>query len=247
MMIMKWKDQVNRLRVLTPPLPWSKSVVDDSSSNEVVIMLHGLWRSSSSMQPLAKYLFDKGYTTVRVPYPSFRYPLDELVRRVQLAILPWLESGKNIHFVTHSLGGVIVKRLLEILTEDELQNINRVVMLAPPHKGSEIVDWLKNSSMGPFKKVLGPAGDFLSSEKMSLLNDRFCSNVEPAVIMGNKSSLPFFRRLLDELNDGIVSVERGRVTGIKEFKVVDSDHTFITCDDKVMQLTADFLNNGKCK
>ncbi|NCF13422.1 MAG: hypothetical protein GWP68_08615 [Verrucomicrobiaceae bacterium] len=63
--------------------------------------------------------------------------------------------------------------------------------------------------------------------------------------MGKKSRIPFFRRLLDNDNDGIVSVERGKIEGMNEFHVMDADHTFIASDPRVMELTLQFLREGK--
>jgi len=242
------KRVTTRTCVLIPPLPWDKPVISNSDclekSDEVVVMLHGLWRSIRAMQPLANHLHENGYTTVNIPYASFRHDLEELVKLVMGKIQPWINEGKKIHFVTHSLGGVVVKKLIESLNEDDVEKVGRVVMLAPPHQGSEIVDWLNSSPMKPFKGVLGPAGEFLSTENMSQEHDAFRSGIEAAVIMGEKSVLPFFKTLLDESNDGIISVDKGRLTGVSHFKVVHSDHTFIASDRKIMKMTRSFLERG---
>ncbi len=241
---MNLTQKVKRIGVLSPPLPWDKSQVNEKNDQEVVIMLHGLWRSVRAMHPMAKHLSDHGYTTVNVPYSSFRHDLDKLVSMVIEEIRPYIEEGRTVHFVTHSLGGVVVKRLLEMLELSQIEKIGRVVMLAPPHKGSEIVDWLRSSPLRSMKGVLGPAGEFLSSAQMARHSEEFPSGVEAAVIMGEKSAIPFFRKLLDASNDGIVSVEKGRLFGIKEFKVVHADHTFISSDPAVMQLTTRFIDHG---
>lgn len=235
---------VERIGVLSPPLPWDKSQVHENHDQEVVVMLHGLWRSVRAMRPMAKHLANYGYTTVNIPYSSFRHDLDKLVKTVNEEVRPLIEEGKTVHFVTHSLGGVVVKRLLEMLDGGQIERIGRVVMLAPPHKGSEIVDWLRSSPLRSIKGVLGPAGEFLSSAHMASHSQEFRSDVEAAVIMGEKSAIPFFRKLLDASNDGIVSVEKGRLFGIKEFKVVDADHTFISSEPSVMELTARFIDHG---
>jgi triacylglycerol lipase len=241
---MNLTQKVKRIGVLSPPFPWDKSQVNEKNDQEVVIMLHGLWRSVRAMRPMAEHLSDHGYTTVNVPYSSFRHDLDKLVSIVTEEIRPYIEQGRTVHFVTHSLGGVVLKRLLEMLELSQIEKIGRVVMLAPPHKGSEIVDWLRSSPLRSMKGVLGPAGEFLSSAQMAKRSEEFPSGVEAAVIMGENSAIPFFRKLLDASNDGIVSVEKGRLFGIKEFKVVDADHTFISSQPAVMQLTTRFIDHG---
>ena len=243
------KKTATRTGVLIPPLPWDKTVVcgnnKDEKSNEVVITLHGLWRSVRAMQPLANYFHESGYTTVNIPYASFRHDLEDLAQLVIKEIQPWLDKGKKVHFVTHSLGGVVVKKLLDLLRAKDFRKIGRVVMLAPPHKGSEIVDWLKSSPLRPLKGVLGPAGEFLSSKCMAQERGELRSGVDAAVIMGEKSALPFFRSLLEASNDGIISVEKGKLLGVNYFKVVDSDHTFISSDQKVMKMVKCFIQTGE--
>lgn len=236
---------VKRLKVLAPPLPWDKPRVKEGTKSEVVICLHGLWRSVWAMEPIANYLNKEGFTTVSVPYASFRYELEDIVESVRILVKPWLDQGKKIHFVTHSLGGVVLKHLLEhAMLDEEREKIGRVVMLAPPHQGSEIMDWLSNS---PVRHVLGPASDFLTSEKMSQHSQQFPADVEAAIIMGERSAIPFFRKLLDASNDGIVSVDKGHLLGIKEFKVVDADHTFIASEPDVLEMVSHFLSCGSCE
>jgi len=72
-------------------------------------------------------------------------------------------------------------------------------------------------------------------------------NIDTAVIMGKRSLLPFFRPLLDPENDGIVSVESGKIEGMNEFHILDADHTFIATEPEAMKMTAQFLKEGKIR
>lgn len=244
----KAKQVVSRSCILVPPLPWDKPIVNHAEEgrvdDEVVILLHGLWRSVRAMQPLALHLNSNGYSTVTIPYASFRNDLDDLAQSIIKEIQPYFNEGKKVHFVTHSLGGVVVKKLLDLLDDEAFSTVGRVVMLAPPHKGSEIVDWLGASPMRPFRGVLGPAGKFLSTESMAKQGDTLRLGLDAAVIMGQNSKLPFFRTLLDDSNDGIVSVEKGRLGGVRCFKVVDADHTFISSNSKVMDMVKRYIQTG---
>jgi triacylglycerol esterase/lipase EstA (alpha/beta hydrolase family) len=51
------------------------------------------------------------------------------------------QGETNINFVTHSLGGILVRQYLSV---HDIPNLKYVVMLGPPNKGSEIVDKLHN-------------------------------------------------------------------------------------------------------
>ncbi len=218
------------------PMPWHQSVVRENDA-DAVILLHGLWRSLWAMEPIAEFLHQNGYHTINVPYPSFRKPMEELSELIHEAIL--LHGGtRKIHFVTHSLGGLLARRLLNILPA---RQAGRIVMLAPPNQGSEIVDWA--SRYRALACTLGPAGAALGSKTLD--SPPLPAQVDSAVIMGKQSNIPFFRRLLDKDNDGIVSVERGRIEGMNEFHVMDTDHTFIASDPRVMEIALKFLREGK--
>jgi len=121
------------------------------------------------------------------------------------------------------------------------ERAGRIVMLAPPNQGSEIIDWALRYK--PLVNTLGPAGAKLGSNTLEA--PQLPNEIDSAVIMGKKSRIPFFRRLLDNDNDGIVSVERGKIEGMNEFHVMDTDHTFIASDPRVMELTLKFLREGK--
>ena len=218
------------------PMPWHQCIVRENDA-DAVILLHGLWRSLWAMEPMAKFLHQHGYHTINVPYPSFRKPMEELSELIHEAIL--LHGGKRkIHFVTHSLGGVLARRLLHMLPAEQA---GRIVMLAPPNQGSEIVDWA--SRYKALASTLGPAGIKLGSKTLDA--PQLPTQTDSAVIMGKQSNIPFFRRLLDKDNDGIVSVERGRIEGMNEFHVLDTDHTFIASDPRVMDISLKFLKEGK--
>lgn len=218
------------------PMPWHQPIVREKDA-DAVILLHGLWRSHWAMEPMARFLHQAGYHTINVPYPSFRKPMDELTELIHSSIR--LHGGKRkIHFVTHSLGGVLARKLLHMIPP---QQAGRVVMLAPPNQGSEIVDWA--AKYKPLARTLGPAGLMLGSDTLEA--PPLPSEIETAIIMGSHSCIPFFRRLLDKDNDGIVSVERGRIDGMNEFHVLDADHTFIASEPRVMEITLKFLREGK--
>ena len=216
-------------------MPWHKPVVREAE-NDAVILLHGLWRSIWAMDPMAQYLHQQGYHTINVPYPSFRKPMEEILEIVYEALA--LHGGnRKVHFVTHSLGGIVTRNLLNELPADQT---GRFVMIAPPNQGSEIIDWLEECP--PLAATLGPAGKSLGTDYINAPIPPV--ETDTAVIMGKRSIIPFFRTFLDPENDGIVSVERGRIEGMNEFHVLDTDHTFIASDPRVMAMTNQFLEKG---
>lgn len=222
------------LQMMIPPTPWQKPR-HHSGSGDRVVLLHGLWRSVWSMEAPARYLNERGFETLSVPYSSFRRPLPELVGEVVAALPP---SPKTTHFVTHSMGGIVLRCLAarhpEVVT-------GRVVMLAPPNQGSEIIDWLEDSPVGRFS--LGPGGMSLSTRVVRQEVPELPKGSRPDVIMGRRSSLPLFQFLLEGENDGIVTVEGGRLPEMRSFQVVDADHTFMMGYRTVLERISECLQS----
>ena len=225
---------MNRLKMIIPPMPWHspRMRVNDG---ERVVLLHGLWRSVWAMEEPARYLHHCGFETLNLPYPSFRQSVDKIVDHVAREIFP---SSKRTHFVTHSMGGIVLrclaKRHPELIT-------GNVVMLAPPNQGSEIIDWLEDSPLG--RLSLGPGGMSLSTNRLPHEVPPFDGSNDVSVIMGRRNLVPIFDFLLEGEHDGIVTVEGGQVEGIKRLEVVDADHTFIMGEKLVLKRVAELLKH----
>lgn len=226
----------DRLEMLVPPLPWDRPRL--RGKGPLVVLLHGLWRGWRAMEPLARRLRAEGYATLNIPYPSTRLPVHDLAS--------WVERHVRLHahgrasaWITHSLGGIVAR---EILARDPEIAPQKLVMLAPPNGGSEIVDWARRHPA--IHLLLGPAGRSLGSDGLPGQLPPPPPDVETAVIMGRRGSIPLFRRLLDPENDGIVSVPRGRLDGAHTFTVVDADHTFIQTHEETVRLCLGFLKGN---
>ena len=207
-----------------------------------VILLHGLGRTSDSMSEIANSLVASGYLVWNESYPSRDKPVGELAVD---AITPALEfcqdnNIKEIHFVTHSLGGILVRYYLQ---DHVIEQLGRIVMLSPPNKGSEIADQLKEFKL--YKFVTGPAGQQLGTDESSIPNQLKPIEGEIGVIIGNSTSDPWFSWLIPGEDDGKVSVARARLDEMKDFLVVEQGHTFIMKKKQVIQQAEYFLQHGE--
>lgn len=230
----QWK---SRAEMMVPPMPWDRPRWRDRGG-PVVVLLHGLWRGFHAMEPLARELDAGGFSTLNLPYPSTRMPIPTIVEIVRSEVES-VARNRPVHFITHSLGGIVLRSLL---TESPSWEPGRLVMLAPPNQGSEIVDWAKGHPL--IHRFLGPAGRTLGSDGIPGSLPALPPDIDAAVIMGNRSLIGFFRTLLDSDNDGIVSAPKGRIEGLKGFTVVDADHTFIQVHPEVIRLSMEFLRSG---
>lgn len=199
-----WRD---RAEMLTPPLPWDRPQWRNRGDGPPVVLLHGLWRGWRAMEPLACQLNRAGFSTLNLPYPSTRLPIPSLVEKIRHEVAK-IADDQPVHFITHSLGGIIVRSLMEGTNP---WKFGRIVMLAPPNGGSEIVDWAKRHPV--IDRLLGPAGRALGSDGFPRTLPNLPADAEVAVIMGRRCSIPLFRSLLDAENDGIVSAARGKNPG----------------------------------
>jgi len=230
-----------RMEMLVPPLPWDRRPHQRAGGEGgKVVLLHGLGRSWRAMNPLARKLRDAGFSTLNLPYPSLVKPLDWILDHVGTQVVRFAE-GEPVHFVTHSLGGILTRMLL---AREHEWTAGRLVMMAPPSSGSEIIDWASKRML--FKPFLSPAARALASDVLPGHLPTLPQGQETLVIMGSRCSIPFFRHLLGPDNDGIVSVSRGRVEGASGFSVVDADHTFIQIHPDAVRQTIDFLKEGRC-
>lgn len=213
-----------------------------SADTENVILLHGLGRSRWSMRTMEKALTQSGYRVFNMGYPSTTKAIPDLAAELHVQVQHCCHTNQT-HFVTHSLGGILVR---SYLTHYPLDNLGRVVMLSPPNKGSELVDVL--GKVGAFTLILGPASGQLSTQPSSIpnqLNQRGPVDFELGVITGNRSFNPLTSWLIPGPDDGRVSVNSAQVAGMADFLVVPRTHTFIMSSRTVIEQTVNFLRTGK--
>ena len=214
-----------------------------ATANECVILLHGMLRSSSSMQLMADAVENAGYTAVNLDYPSRDHKIEVLAPLAVGRGLNLCEAAgavAKIHFVAHSLGAILVRKYL---SEKEIPNLGRVVMLGPPNQGSQAVDEL--GDVPGFDWLNGPAGRQLGQGPDSVPLQLGAANFEVGIIAGNRSIDPITSAVLDDPDDGKVSVEDTKLEGMDDFIVVEHSHAFMMRMSKPIELTIRFLNTGR--
>ena len=208
---------------------------------ETVVVVHGLGRTATSMALLVARLQEAGYRVVNFGYPSTKEPIEELVARLDEAVTACCaEAPEGVHFVSHSMGGILVHRYL---AGRESGHLGRVVMLSPPNQGSEIIDAFADSPLLPI--VLGPSGAALGTDGDGIAFRLDSVNFRLGVITGNRSMSPIGSWIIPGPDDGKVAVERARSEGAADFLVVPATHTFIMNRRDVADQTTHFLRDGR--
>lgn len=222
------------------------SVLSDTAfaadaEKRTVVLLHGLARSSSSMNKMETALQKQGFHTCNIDYPSTKHCIERLASD---HILPKIkECAGNldtpIDFVTHSMGGILVRYLAR---HRLIPDIGRVVMLSPPNKGSEVVDILGDNWL--FEYINGPAGKQLGTDASSLPRQLGDAAFEVGIITGSRSINLILSLMIHGDDDGKVSIEHAKLQGMKDFLVLPSSHPFIMKSKKAIEQTLHFLNHG---
>ncbi len=216
-------------------------VSSSAEAHEGVILLHGLCRSAASMARMAAFLERAGFVVANCDYASRTDSIERLSDRAIGVCLgsEMLRDCARIHFVTHSLGGILVRSYFS-RTEDA--RLGRVVMLGPPNKGSEVVDRLGGWRL--FNALNGPAGSELGTGEESTPNRLGPVGFELGVIAGDRSINWINSLMIQGPDDGKVAVERTKVDGMREHIVVHTTHPFMMKNREVLRLTLTFLRTG---
>lgn len=193
---------------------------------DYIVLLHGLGRTSLSMKLLASRLSKQGYNTININYSSRKHKIEYLADYLKKQLQKnCQEKNKKINFVTHSMGGIIVRYFL---ANNKLKKLNRVIMLAPPNQGSELATIISKNKVA--RHIMGPALEQLKADPKSFINLIKDPNYEIGIITGKY--------------DKKVSIKEAQLKNMKDFLVVPKFHSFIMNSKKVTSAITNFLQNG---
>lgn len=183
-----------------------------------------------------------GFRVASIGYPSRCVSITEAVEQHLVPALAKLEIEDNsrVHFVTHSLGGIVFRAWAA--RRDPAFPFGRAVLLAPPNQGSQIIDELRQSRW--VRWLLGPVSAELGTDADSTPNRLGPLPPETGVIMGNKDTLPIFRHLLGGESDGVVTIASSHGDGESDFILLPANHATIILHPAVFRAVSRFLRTG---
>ena len=219
--------------------PSAEASVDEQKSS-CVILLHGLAKSGSSMEKLEQALAHAGYTPVNVSYPSTDFPIERLAGPAIAPALDQCRDHAQVNFVTHSMGGILVR---QYLSQVKIDNLKHVVMLGPPNQGSEVVD--KLGTFPGFHFIFGDAGLQLGTGEMSVPNQLGAATFDVGIIAGTRSINPILSTLLPQKDDGKVTVERTKLAGMHDHLEMPVTHVFMMKNTQMINQVLYYLEHGE--
>lgn len=206
---------------------------------DVVVLLHGLGRTPLSMMAISLAARRRGYRVINWHYRSTLGNIAEHAEAFGREVAPRLAEAPSVHFVTHSLGGIIVR---QFLSTHVLPNLGRVVMLAPPNGGSEVADVLQRSEL--ITRYVMPVRE-LGTDDTSVPLSLPPATFPVGVIAGSRSHIRLFSNWMNhEPNDGVVAVERTKLAGMSDFLVLRRTHTMLPWSPDALAQVFRFIEDG---
>jgi len=221
----------------SPGLPASGNIPSDC-----VVLLHGIGMRAYVMKRIESALRADGYRTLNLSYPSRRMPFEELARTWLPAQLGMhgVAGAPRLHFVTHSLGSLIVRKLIQ---ETRPANLGRVVMIGPPNHGSAAADMAERNAL--LRRFLGGNLMRLGTGGDAIVKTLGPADFEVGIIAGEVAVNPIFGKVLGGKNDGAVTIRSARLEGMRDFLVVPYSHTLMLWRTEVAHQVRAFLHDGR--
>lgn len=192
------------------------------ASPNLVVLLHGWGRSRTMFGDLTQALSAAGYEVARLSYPSTQGDLEQHAKDLE-TFLSRLEGHQQVSFVTHSLGAMVLRRMLA--DDPKFKNgisLERAVLIGPPNQGAEMARRLHGFPL--FDLIGGPVGaDLLPDTAQELPAPR----IPFMVIAGARGTAEGWNPLVPGDDDGVVGLDEARLASAEAFLTVPSIHTFL--------------------
>ncbi len=202
--------------------------------SDTVILVHGLWMTGLELTLLGRRLRRCGFQVHYFRYRSWRGTLNDAARG--LGRLAGESAGKRVHFVGHSLGGIVIARMLEL--HPPVQG-GKVALLGSPMGGSALVAALSRCRIGRF--VLGRViGEALME------NTPVWSRSRELLVIAGTLPLGFGALFgVPSPHDGTIAETETVVEGAESTRVRTS-HMGMVISPKVAKILCNFFRDDEC-
>ena len=207
----------------------------DDPRRDTVVLVHGLARSHASLATLGERLEKEGYDVVPFEYASTRAGVEEHGRALA-HLLEGLPGNRRVSFVTHSLGGLVVRSACTFDGWRGRHAIGRVATLAAPHEGAAVAGTVRR--VGPVRWILGPSLSELADGTAARLPAPPTEVLAVAAVRGSEEG---WNPWVGGDDDGLVASSEALPSFADERLVVEGLHTFVMEDEDVIEAVVAFL------
>ena len=204
----------------------------ESKRGEAVVLIHGLWMTGTEMRVLGVRLEEAGFRVRYFRYRSWRGGLAQAAGALREFV--GATEGERVHLVGHSLGGVVIAKMLE---EAPLSRPGRVAMLGTPMGGSAAARIVSRRRAGRWL-VGGVIREGIVEHAPKWPGGRELLVVAGDIPLGSGLLLG-----LSKPHDGVVRVEETLVEGARTV-TVRASHVGLLLSRKVAALLAGHFRAG---
>lgn len=233
--ISRWVDWLLNLQ---PALHEPSLRVPDDGKQRVVVLVHGMFRTSTSMLALQRMLEQHGYQTVAFDYWSNHNRIETSAAELQQTLHARFagHAPDELHFVAHSMGGLVCQ---EYLRRNDALAPSSCVYIAVPHRGAMLAELRRRWFV--FRWIMGETGA-LQLAPADPLHQRPIPLPCPAlVILGTQGPIVADSRSIDGPDDGTIGVAEASLPGATDTLALPTGHTAILTDERTLRATLRFL------
>lgn len=206
-----------------------------------VYLIHGFAGLGIEMQKISNYLSKAGYECTIFSYPSLSRDIDSVAHKLFNDILR--DKPDTVSFVTHSMGALVARSIYHYLKpEVKFPFIHRMVMIAPPNKGTPVADFFVHSRL--ISSLAGPNIRNLTTDKTEGAAKYPVPDCEVGIILGIAPFKTGYNLFLEENNDGLVLPKHAKLGIEKDIAFIKASHTAILFRNQTSTLTLRFLKRG---
>lgn len=206
-----------------------------------VYMIHGYGGNGMELRKIAKALKSEGYVLENFNYKSMHTDVDSAAMILYKRLSA--ETADTISFVTHSMGGIVVRSLFSNIKDArQIPILHRIVMLAPPNAGSPVADFY--SQYHWVEKLIGPNVHNLTTDAESGAQKYPVPTCEFGIVIGEAGRKRWISIPLPEGNDGIVPIESAKMDQAKDIYYIEATHVTILLKQETCDQVLSFLKKG---
>ncbi|MFB9217162.1 alpha/beta fold hydrolase [Vibrio sinaloensis] len=212
------------------------------ANDQVVVLAHGLGRSDVAMWRMTRRLEGAGYLVCTLDYKTIGQSVSDVLNVTTNQIDSCVSSAPKVHFIGHSLGGLVIRSYLQHHPDMiDSEQMGEVVLIGTPNKGSEVADHYDGTWL---MSIGGEISQALATGDKSLGNQIEDLDANIGIIAGTKAT-----RLTDTVfngpNDGLVSVESTKLSNMSDFISINVGHSSMRYDEQVARQAIHFLKHGR--